>query len=255
MSHYRLLRPVIFALLVLLTIGTLATAQEFQPPKAKIIHTADTAFGDIRVDNYAWLRDRNNPDVIKYLEDENNYTALTMKPTEELQKTLYNEMLGRIKETDLDVPVKHGDYYYYNRTEQGKAYPIHCRKKGGLDAAEEIIFDENAFGAGRQYFSVGALEISPDQTLLAYSTDTAGSERFDLHIKNLSTGQIYPDIIPMTAYSVAWANDNKTLFYTVQDDISRPYKLFRHVMGTDAKSDVLVYFEPDSAYSIDINRT
>lgn len=242
-------------LIAVLTLGAVSFAQEFDPPKAKIIPTADTMFGDIRIDNYAWLRQRNSPEVLKYLEAENDYTSLTMKPTEELQQKLYDEMLSRIKETDLTPPVKHDDYIYYTRTEEGKPYEIHCRKKGSLDASEEIILDENAFGEGLAYFAIGVKDVSPNHQVLAFSTDTNGSERYNIRIRDLSTGEIYPEVIPNTAYSSAWATDNKTFFYTTQDELARAYRLYRHTLGTDPSQDKLIYEERDTAFSVYIKRT
>ena len=230
-------------------------AQEFKPPTAKIVPKVDTMFGDIRVDNYSWLREKSNPEVIKYLEDENNYTMLMMKPTEKLQQQLYTEMLGRIKEDDATVPAMQDDYFYYTRTEQGKAYNILCRKKGSVEATEEIVLDENKLADRFKFFSLATWENSPDHTLLAYATDTAGSEKFDLQFKVLATGQIYPERIPMTTYSVAWANDNETVFYVVQDGVARPYKLYRHVLGTDPSTDVLIYHETDSSFEVSIRRS
>ncbi len=227
-----------------------------KPPVAKIVPKIDSAFGDVRVDNYFWIRDKENPDVMTYLKAENAYTDSIMKPTEPLQTKLYNEILGRIKETDLSVPDKHKEYYYYSRTEKGKNYSIFCRRKGSLDAPEEVILDMNKMAAGKKFVSLGAFDLSPDQTMLAFSTDTMGNERYNLQVKNLATGAILPDAITNTDPSIAWGNDNKTLFYITRDeDANRPFKLWRHTLGSDAKSDPLVYHEKDSAFSVGISRT
>ncbi len=241
--------------LAIAAFSSAALAQEFQPPVAKIVPKVDTMFGDVRVDNYFWLREKGSPEVLKYLEDENNYTALMMKPTEQLQQRLYSEMLGRIKEDDATVPAKKDDYFYYTRTEQGKSYSIICRKSKSTNAPEEVILDENAFAAGLGYFSLATWEVSPDHSLLAFAVDTAGSEQFDLQVKDLATGKIYPERIPMTYYSIAWGNDNKSLFYVVLDGVSRPYKLYRHTLGTDPSSDALIHHETDSSFDVSIRRS
>lgn len=230
-------------------------AQDITPPIAKKIPKVDTSFGDIRVDNYFWLRDKNNPEVIKYLQAENKYTETVMKPTENLQGKLYKEMLSRIKETDLSVPEKVDDYYYYTREEKGKQYRIYCRKKGSLDAREEILLDANELAKGHNYLDVGVYKVSPDHQLLAYSIDTTGAEDFTLYFKDLNTGKALADVIPNTSYSAEWANDNKTIFYNTLDEAKRPYKLFRHTLGTDPKNDALVYHEKDEAFNLDLKKS
>jgi oligopeptidase B len=225
------------------------------PPTAKIVPKVDTLFGDVRVDNYFWLRERDNPDVVAYLEAENQYTTAVMAHTEKLQQELYDEMLGRINETDLSVPVQDDSFFYYDRTEEGKQYQIYCRKKKSLEAPEEIILDVNRLAEGYEYFDLGNYTISPDHRMLAFSTDTDGSERYTLFVKDLVTGQLLSDTIPNTESPVQWANDNQTLFYTVLDSINRPYRLYRHRLGTDPGSDALIYEEPDEAFDIFVERT
>ncbi|MFQ6002712.1 MAG: oligopeptidase B, partial [Candidatus Zixiibacteriota bacterium] len=241
--------------LILLWLSGYADKQDIAPPVAKVIPKADTLYGDVRIDNYFWLREKSNPEVIKYLEAENEYTEAMMKHTEEFQERLYQELLGRIKETDLSVPERIDDYYYYSRTEEGKQYPIYCRKKGGLDAEEEILLDQNELAEGYDYFDIGAFEISTDHQLLAYSVDTAGSEMFTLYIKDLNTGELFGDEIENTYYSVKWANDNKTVFYTTLDKAKRPYKLYRHILGTPQKEDKMVYHEKDEAFFVYLSKT
>lgn len=228
---------------------------EIKPPVAKIIPKVDNIHGEERIDNYFWMRERDNPEVIKYLEAENEYTKAVMKDTESLQENLYKELLSRIKETDLSVPVKIDNYYYYSRTEEGKQYNIYCRKKDSLDSEEEILLDENVLASGHEYFELGVYRISPDHNLLAYSTDTTGAEVYILYIKNLKTGELLEDIIENTYYSVVWANDNKTIFYSTLDEAKRPYKLYRHELGTDAANDVLVYHESDESYFLGAYKT
>jgi oligopeptidase B len=225
-----------------------------EPPVAAVKPVVDTLFGDLRVDNYFWLRDRDNPDVIAYLKAENAYTEAMMKHTEPLQEKLYQELLGRIKETDLDVPERIGDYYYYTRSEEGKQYKIYCRKKGSLDAPEEVLLDHNVLAEGKDFSDIGVYKVSPSQTLLAYSIDTLGNERYTLYVKDLTTGEMLSDNVPNTS-EVEWANDNKTLFYSTLDDAHRPFKLFRHALGTDASKDVEIYHEPDEKFFLGLERT
>src|SRR5262245_7215442 len=186
------------------------------PPVAKKVAKATVLHGDERIDHYDWLRDKANPEVIAYLEAENAYTAAVMKPTEGLQESLYKEMLGRIKQTDLSVPYRLGDYWYYTRTEQGKQYPINCRKKGSLEGAEEVLLDLNSLAKGQKFLSLGAFVVSDDGNLLAYSLDTTGFRDYHLFVKDLRTGQVLPDKIGKVN-QVAWAADNQTLFLVRED--------------------------------------
>ena len=224
-------------------------------PVAKTDPKVDTVHGEARVDNYFWLREKSNPEVIAYLEAENKYTEAMMQHTEDFQEQLYQELLGRIKETDLSVPEKIDDYYYCTRTEEGKQYPIYCRKKGNLEATEEILLDQNALSEGHEYLEVGVYKISPNHQLLAYSTDTTGGESYTLYIKDLNAGQLLGDQIPNTYYSVEWASDNQTLFYTTLDAAKRPYKLYRHQLGSDPAADPLIYHETDESFFLDISKT
>ena len=225
------------------------------PPIAKTKPKVDTVHGEERVDNYFWLREKSNPQVIEHLEAENRYTEAMMQHTEDFQKQLYQELLGRIKETDLSVPEKMGDYYYYTRTEEGKQYPIYCRKKGSLEAEEEVLLDQNVLAEGHEYLEIGVYKISPNHQLLAYSTDITGGESYTLQIKDLNTGQLLSDQISKTYYSVEWANDNQTLFYTTLDAAKRPYKLYRHQLGSDPAADALIYHETDESFFLDVSKT
>jgi oligopeptidase B len=188
-----------------------------------------------------------------YLEAENLHTHAVMRHTEALQERLYQEMRGRIKEADLSVPERLDDYFYYTRTEAGGQYPIFCRKYGSPDGVEEILLDQNPLATGHGYFRVGSMQVSPDHHLLAYSVDTSGAEEFTIFIKDLLTGELLIESISRTSGRVAWANDSRTLFYTVLDDSRRPCRLYRHQLATDP--DVLVYFEPDPSFYLDINCT
>ena len=225
------------------------------PPIAKIKSKELTLHGHTRIDNYYWLREKTNPDVIAHLEAENAYTQAMMAHTTNLQETLYKEMVGRIQETDSTAPYKKRDYYYYSRTEAGKQYKIHCRKLGSMDAEEEIILDENVLAEGNDYFKLGVAEISPNQHLLAYSTDTSGGEKYTVFVKDLRTGDLFSDQIENTFYFLEWANDNQTLFYTINDDAWRSYKLFRHTLGTDVSSDVELFHEADELFGIYLGKT
>ncbi|HEV7366838.1 MAG TPA: S9 family peptidase [Gemmatimonadales bacterium] len=225
------------------------------PPVARVVPRVETLHGETRVDDYFWLRDRSNPEVLDYLNAENRYTRAVMQHTEGLQELLFQEMRGRIKETDLSVPERIDDYFYYSRTETGGQYPILCRRRGSLDAAEEILLDQNPLASDHPYFRLGASEVSPDHRLLAYSVDITGAEEFRLYIKDLATGELLRERIERTSHGVAWANDSRTLFYTVLDQARRPCSLYRHVVGSDASQDPMVYFEPDASFFLDVSRT
>jgi len=222
-------------------------------PKAKKIEHRDTTHGDVRTDNYYWLRGKEKQEVIDYLNAENDYMKTLTKHTEKLQKKLYDEMVGRIQETDLSVPEKDDDYYYYTRTEEGKNYSIYCRKKGSLDADEEILLDGNQLAEGKEYFSLGSFSVSDDHKLLAYSADFDGSEQYDIAVKNLNTGEMLSDKIKSTGGTIVWANDNETFFYNMLDPARRPYQLYRHKLG--ASRDKLVYEEKDDAYFLNAFKT
>lgn len=230
------------------------TSGPVPPVAAKVAHV-NIVLGEERSDDYFWLREKDNPEVIAYLEAENNYTDQIMKHTEDLQNKLYDEIVGRLKETDLTVPVQQDDYYYYTRTEEGKQYVIYCRTYGALGAEEQILLDVNRLAEGKDFFSLDAFVVSPDHKLLAYAVDEQGNEHYNIFFKNLETGEMLPDTIKDVSNSVQWANDNKTVFYTIFDESWRPYKLFRHKLGDDQKADVMVYHEPDEAFWIDITKT
>ena len=223
------------------------------PPVAKKIPKITEINGHTLVDNYFWLRDKSNPEVKTYLEAENAYTNALMKPTEALQKKLYDEMLGRIKETDVEVPYKYGDYFYYSRTEAGKQYPIRCRRKDSMEAPEQVVLDLNELAKGKSFMAVAAYQVSDDGNLLAYSTDDTGFRQYRLAVKDLRTGEVLSDHIEKTG-SVAWVSDNKTLFYTVEDSAKRQYRLYRHTVETTGPDD-LIYEEKDARFSVEVFRT
>ncbi len=231
------------------------TAETLAPPVAERKPVETAIHGRTLVDPYAWLRGKEKPEVIAYLEAENRYTEAVMKPTAALQESLYKEILSHIKETDLTVPSRRDDFYYYSRTEEGKQYPIFCRKKGSEEAPEEVILDMNVLAQGHSFFQLGGFQVSPDHSKLAFLTDTTGYEAFTLEVKDLQTGRMLPDRIENLSFGLAWANDGKTLFYVVPDASKRPYRLKRHVLGADPAGDAAVYDEPDEAFRIGINRT
>src|SRR5258708_1519751 len=224
------------------------------PTVAKKVPKTTEINGHTMVDNYYWLRDKKNPEVKAYLEAENSYADALMKPTEGLRKKLYDEMLSRIKETDVEVPYKDGGYFYYSRTEAGKQYAIRCRKKGSMDAPEEIVLDVNEHAKGQKFMSVGPSDVSDDGNLLAYTTDNTGFRQFTLAVKDLRTGKLLVDHAERVD-SVAWANDNKTIFYTTEDAVSkRSNQFYRHNLGT-AGPDTLVYQEKDERFDIGTGKT
>lgn len=223
------------------------------PPLAAQYPQILETHGEQRVDEYYWLRDRDQPEVMAYLEAENAYTAAQMHHTEALQTALYDEMLSRIQETDLSVPYRKGEFYYYTRTETGKAYPIYCRKQGHLDAPEDVVLDQNELADGYDFLSLGILTVSPDHQVLAYSTDTTGAERYTLRFLNLATREHFPEEIADTA-AVAWGNDNQTVFYVKLDESNRPYQLWRHRLG-HLEGDELLHHETDEFFYLDIGKT
>jgi oligopeptidase B len=224
------------------------------PPVAKKVPHVTEINGHRLVDNYFWLRDKKNPEVRAYLEAENLYTSAIMKSTEPLQKRLYGEMLSRIKETDFEVPYKEGDYFYYMRTEAGKQYSILCRKKASLDAPEEVVLDINQLAKGHAFMSVAAFAVSPNGALLAYSTDDTGFRQFALAVKDLRTGRVLADHAERVG-SIEWANDNRTIFYTTEDAVTkRSNQVHRHMVGAANPYD-LIYEEKDEKYEVDINKS
>jgi oligopeptidase B len=224
-----------------------------QPPMAEKKPKTTNIHGTTLVDDFFWLREKTNPEVMAHLKAEDEYTTTVMKPTAALQDKLYNEMLSHIKQTDTNVPYRWGNYFYYSRTEEGKQYPIFCRKKGSLDAPEEVVIDENELAKGQKFMSIGTFVPSDDGNLLAYSTDNTGYRQYTLQVKDLRTGQLFPERIERVN-GIAWANDNKTFFYVTEDAVTkRSDKFFRHVLGAD-KSD-LIYEEKDELYDIGVGRS
>jgi oligopeptidase B len=224
-----------------------------RPPVAPIIERKETRHETVVVDNYYWLRDKSNPKVIKYLEEENAYTEAMTKPLKPFEDALYNEILSHIKQTDLSVPVRRGDYYYYSRTEEGKQYPIKCRKKGGLEAKEEVLLDLNVLGQGKKFAGLGAFVVSDDQNLLAYTIDYVGYRQFTLQVKDLRTGETLPDTLERVD-SVAWAADNRTLFLTTENEVTkRANQVWRHTLGQ--KEFDPLYEDKNETFRVSVDKT
>jgi len=238
----------------------MTTATKLTPPTAKAEHKETSHHGHTLVDDYGWLRDKESAETLAYLKAENDYTDAVLEPTKELQDKLYREMLSHIKETDISVPFRDGDYWYYTRTEEGLQYPIFCRKPGKTDepdpdAAEAVILDVNKLAEGESFMAIGGMAVSDDANLLAYSFDNKGFRQYTLQVKDLRTGELLSERVERVG-SIAWAADNKTLFYTVEDEEQkRQYQLFRHALGTPNAQDVLVYEETDERFNIGAGRT
>jgi len=225
-------------------------------PTAQIKPKEIVTHNHTRIDNYYWLNEPENPDVIAYLNEENEYLDKIMSTLKPLKETLFEEMKGRIKEQDESVPVKNGEYFYYVKYVEGGEYPIYCRKKENLEADEEILLDGNEMGKGKKYFSIGGYEISDNEEIIAYGVDTISRRNYTVRFKNLITGEIYKDQIKNTeGGSYAWAADNKTFFYILRDQKTLlGYQVWRHILGTDVKTDVLIYEEKDNQYYLGLYR-
>lgn len=218
-------------------------------PRARKVPVELEKHGDVRIDNYFWLRERENPEVLDYLTKENLYNEQMTAHTKELQENLFQEVKGRIKEDDSSVPYKLNGYWYITRFEKGKDYPIYSRKKESLDAPEEILFDVNKMAKGHDYYKLSGLSVSPNNKLISYAVDTVSRRKYTLYIKNLETGEVYSEKIRNTTGGATWANDNKTLFYARKDEETlRSNKIFKHRLGTKAKDDELVYMEEDETF-------
>jgi oligopeptidase B len=219
-------------------------------PAAKRIPVKLEKHGDIRVDEYYWLNQRENKEVIAYLEEENNYYDSLTSHTKSFQKELYEEMKGRIKEDDSSLPYKLNGYWYITRYEIGKEYPVYSRKKGSLESEEEIIFNCNELADGHEYYDLRGVTVSPDNKLAAFGTDTISRRQYHIQIKNLETGEIYPDKMDNTTGSSVWANDNRTIFYTKKDPVTlRSDKIYKHILGNPSEEDELIFHEQDDSFN------
>jgi oligopeptidase B len=256
MRHVRLLVSSLAALSIVVTFVSRLEAQApaLMPPVATVKPKIDTLHGEVRTDNYFWLREKSNPEVTSYLEKENAYTAARMKHTEALQQKLYDEMLGRIKETDVSVPFRENGYLYWTATEKGKSYPIFMRRRATAGAADEVVIDANALAAGKKFSQVGSLEVSPSGSRAAYLHDTTALRVYTLYVKDLSTGKLLGDSISRVVPSIGWANDT-VFFYQTADSARRADAVWRHVLGTPQSSDVQVFHESDVLDNVGVGRS
>jgi len=240
---------------------------ELRPPAAPA-RPVDLVHGDdVRVDPWYWLRDRDDPDVLAHLDAENAYTAAALEHLAPAREQLFAEIVGRIQETDASAPIRDRAFEYFSRTREGWQYPVHCRRPSGgaalpdpdagpgTEPGETVVLDENALAAGHDYFAVGDLDLSPDQTVVGFSTDVTGGERYELRFRDLGTGNDLADVVPDTYYGVAWANDGRTVLYTRPDEAMRPWQIWRHTLGTAAPDDVLVFQEDDERFYVSVDRT
>lgn len=245
-----------YLILFSILIGQLNSQNMIPPPVATKIPKKLEIHGDIRIDNYYWMNDRTNKKVVEHLNAENAYTKGMLSHTEKFQAKLFNEMVGRIKQTDLSVPYKMKGYWYYVRYEEGKEYPIYCRKKETMDAKEEIMLDVNEMAKGSDYYDVAGLSVSPDNMKLAYGVDNVSRRQYTMYIKDLSTGKTYTETVKNTDGSYVWANDNKTIFYDVKDEQTlRTYLIKKHLLGTDQKNDKNVYEERDETFGCSVYKS
>ncbi len=252
---------------LILTLILSACMQKSTIPKATKKPYEMTEHGNTRIDNYYWMRltddqksakkyDNQTAEVVEYIEDENSYLESNLSHTKNFQNDLFEEIVGRIEKDDESVPYFDNGYFYYSRYESGKEYAIHCRKKGSLDGQEEILLDENILADGFDYFAIGGRRVSPDNKWLAYGVDTLSRRIYEIHFKNLETGEVLETTIPNSSYGVAWANDNKTVFYTSKNEITLlGEKIWRHKMGSKSSNDKLIYFEKDDTFYTGVYRS
>jgi oligopeptidase B len=253
--HNIILMMTLAGMVTLLSSGCKNKA-EIMAPKAKKIPHELTLFGDTRIDNYYWLRESENPEVIKYLQNENLYLDAKMADTKAFQENLFNEIIGRIKQTDISVPYKYEGYWYFTRYEEGKEYPIYSRKKDNMEAPEEIMLNVNEMAEGHKYYQVAGTSVSPDNKMIAYGVDTVSRRLYILYFKNLETGEMMKDIIPQFSGSIAWGNDNKTIFYAKKNEETlRPFQIYRHILGSDPSNDELIYTEKDETYACSVHKS
>lgn len=261
------MKKIIYPIAAIFLASCSTTDNMIQVPQAKKIEKTITTHGDSRQDDYFWMRlsdeqkeaespDDQTKDVLDYLNAENDYLKQVMKPTEGLQETLYEEIVGRIKQDDESVPVKVNGYVYYSRYEKGQDYALSCRKKGDENGAEEILLNMPEMAKDQSYFAVGGQTVSESNELLAYSVDLVSRRQYTIHFRNLLTGEVYSDKIENTTGGITWANDNKTVFYTKQDPVTlRSYQIYKHVLGTPVDQDKLVYEEKDETFGCSVYKT
>jgi oligopeptidase B len=244
------------SIFIALLIAACTTKEKIVPPVAKKVATELTTHGHTRVDNYYWMNDRENPEVIAHLDAENAYTEAVMKHTEALQEKLFGEIKSKIKQEDESVPYKKNGYFYYTKTEPEKEYYLVCRKKESLEADEHVILDVNEMAEGHEFYSLGGSSVSPDNKILAFGVDTLSRRKYTIHFKNLETGELLNDAIPLTTGGATWANDNKTVYYVLKDDVTlRSEKIMKHTLGTPVEEDAEVFYEKDETFSTFIYKT
>jgi oligopeptidase B len=246
--------PLLAAAALAIALPSLAAAQ--QPPAADVRpHAVEAPHGHVRTDPYYWLRNPEDPDVIRYLEAENAHTEYVMAHTDALQQRLFDEIRGRIQETDMTVPTRRGEYWYYTRFEEGREHRIHARRRGSMDGPEEILLDDNVRAEGRRYYS-SSLQVSPNHRLLAFAEDTLGRNIVTIRFRNLDTGEMLPDVIDGASWNMVWAEDDRTLFYAVRDPVTlRTHRIYRHTLGTPQSADVLVHEETDETFSTGVGKS
>ncbi|MCK5729986.1 MAG: S9 family peptidase [Draconibacterium sp.] len=241
---------------IFIFLAACTTKEKIMPPVAKKVAKELTTHGDTRTDNYYWMNNRENPEVIAHLEAENSYKEAVMKHTEPLQQTIFDEIKSKIKQVDESVPYKKAGYLYYTREVAEKEYYLICRKKKNLEANEEIMLDVNEMAEGYEYFALGGASVSPDNKLVAYGVDTVSRRKYTIHFKNIETGEILKDEIPLTTGGTTWANDNKTVYYVLKDDVTlRSEKIMKHTLGTPVEKDEVVFYEEDETFSTFIYKT
>lgn len=247
----------ILPLIVLILILTGCTTKEkIMPPIAKKVKKEIITHGHSRIDNYYWMNDREDPEVIAYLEAENAYKEAVLKHTDLLQQKLYDEIKDKIKQEDESVPYIKKGYYYYTRTVPETEYYLICRKKGSLAAEEEVILDVNKLAKGHEYYALGGSKVSPDNKIVAFGVDTVSRRKYTVYFKNLESGEVLDDAIPLTTGGITWANDNKTVYYVLKDDVTlRSMKIMKHILGTPIESDQVVFYEEDETFSTFIYKT
>jgi oligopeptidase B len=253
--NHKSLVMIVYCVLIILSGFGMLWAQNPNPPIVAAVPKLDTSFGDIRQDNYYWLRNKSDSTVINYVKTENSYTQAMTAHFKTLEDRLYTEMIARLKETDTSSAQKIDDYFYYNRIQKGQQYPVYCRKKGNLTSNEQVILDLNVLAQNQKYLNLGSFRVSPDHKYLAYAIDTSGSEYYAIHVKEIDTEKTLPDIIQNAGAEIEWANDNKTIFYETQDETQRSYRLYRHALGARTDKDSLLYQEDDEAYYLSISKT
>jgi oligopeptidase B len=251
------MKRIIFPLTaILLFLASCKSKDEVMPPVAKKIPKELTTHGHTRVDNYFWMNQREDPEVIAHLEAENAYKDAVMKHTEALQDELFDEIKSKIKQEDESVPYKKNGYFYYTREVPEKEYYLICRKKGSLDAEEQVMLNINEMAEGHDYYQLGGSSVSTNNKILAYGVDTVSRRKYTIYFKNLETGEILEDAIPMTTGSAVWANDNKTVYYVLKDDVTlRSERIMKHILGTPVEEDAEVFYEDDETFSAFVYKT